>query len=510
LRAVAVAGAAALALTVGACGGSDSTGNGDGTGKRTSGGTTPTTLAVDIGQQPANLDPLLTADGPRESFQFSIYEGLTARDGGDLAPALATEWKADGNAYVFTLREGVTFHNGQPLTAKDVVASYERILDKKSQNLGNAVVEGTKVEAVDDMTVSISRDVPDPTTPARATLVMIVPAEYAALSDTRLSNEMVGTGPYQLADWVKGQSLKMTAFDAYWGEKPSIKEVTIGFNTEVAVRLAALQNDEAQFVTNMSADLAQDDFTVAATPNSEVAVLKLNNVRTGPVQDAKVRQAINYAIDKDLLIEQIMGGFGRPVGGQYVADYVFGHNPDLKPYPFDPDKSRALLKEAGYDNEPITMTGTKGRWSGDAEMAAAVVGMLKDVGLNIKFKISPEAEWVRINFDKNKQNVPEMWIASTSNQLLDSSYSIDGQYVCDGVLSQWCQPEIDKLAAEADSEVDQDARAGIYHDIWQRLWDDAAFVSIGEQLRLSFHVKNLEWKPQPDGFLRFQDMKFTG
>ncbi len=274
-------------------------------------------LAASIGSEPGSLDPLLKSDGPRDTFGLSVYEGLTSREGdstnSEIVPKIATEWELDGTAWIFKLRDDVKFHDGSPLTADDVVASWDRMLSEGSEHLGSKVLEDTTVTAIDDKTVSISRPVADPTTPARAALVMITKADWADLSDDRLATEMMGTGPYKFDGWERGQGIELSAYSDYWGDQPSIANIDIKFDEEVAVRLASLEAGEIQMALNMSPELASDNFQVAGTPVSEVSFMRLNSF-TEPFDDVRVRQAADMAIDRDVLIEQIWGGYARSSG----------------------------------------------------------------------------------------------------------------------------------------------------------------------------------------------------
>jgi peptide/nickel transport system substrate-binding protein len=494
-----------LVLAMSACGGDDSGGSNESSG----GGTT---LNAMLGEEPPNLEPLL--DERPSQFMYSVYEGLVKRVPGDseIEPAVASEWEQDGNAWVFTLRDGVTFHNGDPVTAEDVVASWDRILDpEKSLLLGNYVLEDTKVEALDEMTVSISRPVPDPTLLTRAAGIVIVPAEYADISDSRLDTEMVGTGPYKFVEWNRGQELTLEANEDYWGEVPDIKNITLQFTAEPSVRLDALQAGEVQLAANMAADLVNDSFTAEATPSSEVLTIRLNNLH-GAFMDERLRKAANMAIDRETIYEAIYGGFAESAGGQLVANYVFGHNASLEDYPFDVDGAKALLSEADGVGTEIELWGTNGLYPNDAAAAKALAAMLEDVGFKVDLKIPPLEDWLDAAFiaGTDDTKAPDALVANFSAQLFDSAPNLGQNVLCDGGASTICQSDLDDLAAQALEETDVAARQSLYDEIWAELYDQAAFVSVGEVTRLTFLDKSLSWTPTPDGFFRFQDMSFNG
>jgi peptide/nickel transport system substrate-binding protein len=506
---------AMLALLVAGCGfgGGDDDGGGGGGGEDSaatgdSGGGGRTDMTMAFGGEPTNLDPLLEADGIQLRFGASVYEGLVARDGAELVPSLAESWEVDGNTWTFKLREGVTFHNGQPMTAEDVVASWNRILDESSKNLGSFVIEGTKAEAVDDMTVAISRDSPDPTTPGRATLVRIVPAEYAAMSDKRLETEMVGTGPYKFDSWERGQQVKLSAYEDYWGEAPPIKNVTLRFDPELSVRLAALQAGEIEVAEAMSADVVSDEFNVVVTPASEVMALVLNS-RAGPLKDERLRHAIAYAIDRETIMSELLGGYATPAAGQVDVEAVFGHSPDLEPVPYDPERARQLLEEADAVGTEITLLGTTGRYANDSQIAQALTEMFNKVGFKTDLRLPPQDKWLESILGTDPNKAMDIMHANLSNELFDASKNVGFYFRCDGGGVRTCDPKVDKLSEQALGEVDEDKRAALYHEMWKYMYDKAYFTSIAEVPVLTFTAKNLQYEPGVDGFFRFQDMSYT-
>lgn len=509
---LAIALVAMMAFVAGCGGSDDSSDDGDASAAGSGGNEV---LAVSIGSEPGSLDPLLKSDGPRDTFGLSVYEGLTTRvgdqEGTTIEPLLATEWELDGKAWIFTLREGVTFHDGSELTADDVVASWKRMLSPGSEHLDSKVLSDTKVKAIDDQTVSIARPVADPTTPSRAALVMIVPEEYAALKNDQLAKEMMGTGPYKFDGWNRGQNIDLSAYPDYWGDAPSIQAIDVQFDEEVAVRLASLEAGEIQMALNMSPELVNDKFVSVGTPVSEVSIMRLNSI-SGPFEDIRVRQAANMAIDRDTLIEQIWGGYATSAGGQEVADYVFGHNASLEAPAFDPDGARALLEEADAVGTKVEIWGTRGHWTSDAQLGQAVEGMMNDAGFAAELKQPPFDKWVEMVFvaETDDEAAPDIMLYNHSNELFDSSLTIGQNLTCEGASSTTCIPEVDKLAEQALAIADdQDARQELYDEIWQILTDDSAFVSLAEVQKLTFHSNDLSWTPEPDGFLRFQNMSFS-
>lgn len=496
-----------VAALVAACG-ADTSGGSDGA---------PVTKGEDasfsmaIGEEPGHLDPLRYDDGQADSFNSSVYERLLARsaDGKSLEPALATSYKKSDRGYIFKLRPNVKFHDGSTMDADDVVASFERLLSKGGEEVGTTLLEDTKVEALDPMTVEVYRPEPDATIPARVSLVSIVPKELAAPSDDTLNQKMVGTGPYKFVEWKRGGDIKLTRFDDYWGEKPQIKDVTIKFIPEESVRLSALKAGEIQLARNMPPDLQSQAPQVASGPQSEVSFLKMNSLNGGVFSDPRARKAAALAIDRDSLIKNIYQGFARPSHGQIIGPYVFGFNPDIEGPAYDPDEAKRLVQESGAGSKPVKMTLSSGRWLKDREAGQAIAQMLTDVGFNVKAQTVEFSTWLEQTFAP-PEKAPDLLIPGTSNQLFDSSLSIPLFLSCGGAATTYCNKQVDKEAAAAIAERDETKRAEMYHQIWQQLNDDSAFASIAEVYQIAFLAKNVKWTPRADGFIKVQDIKVEG
>jgi peptide/nickel transport system substrate-binding protein len=471
-------------------------------------------LSIAIGAEPGSMDPLLKSDGQRDAWSFSVLEGLTQRTNEigveGIAPLLAESWEVDGTAYIFHLREGVTFHDGSDFTADDVVASYTRMLQPGSELLNQFITDDTTVEKVDDYTVRIGRPVADPLIVSQASLIPIVPAEWADLDDNRLADAMVGTGPYRFDGWDKGQEIRLSRYDDYWGDKPQINEVVIRFLTEEATRLSALQAGEVQLARNMSPDNVGVAPKVVAGFVSEVLIVRLN-AEHGPLTDVRVRQAINHAIDREAIIEEIYGGFAVPAQGQEVAQYVFGANPDLQDYEYDPDLAAQLIQEAGVQGETVVMSATTGHWAKDREVAQAIAGMIETAGLTVDLQFPEFSIWVEDLFVAAEDDTLASDLApyNHSNELFDSSKTIGQNLECAGAASTYCNPEVDALARQALEETDPEARERLYHEAWELMWDDAAFAAVADVQQVHFTSENLIWEPPVDGFMRIQFMSFN-
>lgn len=474
----------------------------------------PTRVTIDVGAEMSDVDVLLGTGGDTMKIiaAGSVYEGLTQRQGSAIVPALATAWKQRGNAWIFTLRKGVRFANGRRLSAADVVASWTRAVSEKSFQRGANVSTDTVVKALNNSTVSISRPVADPTIPARAALIQIAPADWAALSDNRMATQMMGTGPYAFVEWRRGRDLTLAANAHYWGPKPSITDVKIRFDVEPAVRLAALQAGEIQMALNMSPELIKPGFRADAYDASEVAFIRLNTL-FGPTKDIRVRQAISLAIDRNLIIKTIYRGYASPAHGQIVTRFVTGFNPKLKNDPYNPAKARQLLERANAVGTTLELWATKGRWTKDDELAQAVAQMLDKVGLNVVLQQPEFSKWIETSRLAGKPGgdaeLPALFIWNTSNELFDASRNMMSLLPCDGAASAVCSQPLERLLKAQDRELNPTKRQALWNKIFAIGQQQSLYIAIASVKQLTFVAKNLTWKPQPAGWLRYQDMAYV-
>jgi peptide/nickel transport system substrate-binding protein len=314
----------------------------------------PDQLRLGMMQEPPLLDPTANAAAAIDEVVYAnVFEGLTRfGPNGQIRPGLASSWEVseDGKTYLFHLRADVTFHDGSAFDAEDAVFSLERARSDDSINPHKAVFAGIeKLEAADPLTLIVRLKASDGGFPAKMACgeaVMVAP-ETADNNAT----DPVGTGPFQFAHWERGDHLTLTAFPGYWDTKPALQGVTFRFLPDAEAAAAELTAGTLDAVPNfpmpeMVPVLIADGRLKALVGATEGETLLAMNNRQPPLDNPKVREAIARAIDRRNLIDQAMFGYGTPIGTHfppYNPDYV-----DLTDRSsYDPDKSRALLAEAG-------------------------------------------------------------------------------------------------------------------------------------------------------------------
>jgi len=316
-----------------------------------------TSLVVGFGIEPANLDFTKTAGTAIPQVLLdNVYETLvTQDDSGEIIPALATDWEVsdDRLSYTFTLRKGVTFSNGDEFDADSAKFSIEQVKsDAWTVPLasGMDVVDHVEAPAPDQLEVVLSR-------PSNGWLFQMttrIGAMFSPDGVDDLANKPIGTGPYEVEKFTRGDSLELKRRDDYWGEAPAMTDVTFRyFKDPTAMSNAELTGDidiiGAVLAPETISQFADDDrFDVVEGPTNAEVVLSFNNAK-GPLTDIRVRKAIKYALDRQAIVDTVMSGYGSLIGTMVPpTDPWYQDLTGL--YPHDPEKSKQLLKEAGQEN----------------------------------------------------------------------------------------------------------------------------------------------------------------
>lgn len=366
-----------------------------------------TDLVIGMQLEPPHLDPTAGAAAAIDEVTYAnVFEGLT-RFGpeGQVLPGLAASWEIapDGLSWVFNLRTGVTFHDGAPLTAEAVAFSFERAMADGSTNAQKALFDGiSSVNVIDDVTLELGLDVP------KASLLSNLAWGDAAIvspvtADTN-KTDPVGTGPFRVADWVRGDRVELAKYPAYWGEPAKLDKVTFKFISDPTAAFAAMMAGDIDAYPvfpapeNLAQFAADPRFSVIVGTTEGETILAINNARA-PFDDVRVRAAIAHAIDRAAIIDGAMFGYGTPIGTHFAP-----HHPayvDLTGLSgFDPAKSVALLAEAGMPRGFKT-TLTLPPPSYARRGGEIVAAQLRAVGIEAEILNVEWAQWLEQVF-KNK------------------------------------------------------------------------------------------------------------
>lgn len=472
------------------------------------------TLRVALSTFPNSIDLPRSAERNAHNAAWQLYDSLVfVNDDGELEPALAESWEVseDGTEYIFHLRKDVVFHNGEPFNADAVVFSWERGKgDDMEWRDKWALAES--VEKIDDYTVKITTDGPKPLLlRSMATFWAMVPPGYIAeVGEEGFQAHPIGTGPFQFVEWVKGDHITYEANPNYWRpETPKVKTLIFRPIPESSTRVAAIQTDEVDIVGRLSAEEAQsllgvEGVKVIRYPVARIYYIAFNNLTTGvglPTEDPKVRQAMNYAVDVDAIIDAIFQGFAKPATG-YVATGELGYGA-VEPFGYDPEKARELLAEAGYpDGFEMDMACPTGAYTNFEQVCEAVAGYLGDVGIKINLEFMESGQYWDLEAEKK---LPPLFGDSWSevsgeayNRLLGALGGMDAAY------SSWSDPVIDDYLQRISVTVDTEERKKLYEELQVYMKENPPFIYLYEPLTfeaIRTRVQNYHPRPAEDYFL---------
>lgn len=447
-------------------------------------------------QEPTTLDPHAREDGGERIVNGNVYETLLAMDNdGGLTPLLAAELptRIDAKTWEIKLRTGIKFHDDTELDAADVVASFERIIDPQFASEQSAFEGITSIKAIDAQTVRFETKGPDPVFPRRLYWIKIVPSEYA--DSTSIASTPIGTGPYKFVDWARGQNIKLEINEGYWSDAGEIRDVEFRFVPEGASRAAGIMNGEFDLSTNLTPEDIESMPNFSHIPGLEQTLMILDN-DAGPTKDEDVRRALNYAVDKEALVESLYQGYAAVQTCQILGESTVGHNPNLEAYPYQPEKAKELIERAGVDGEEISVVGTAGRWLKDRELTEAVAQYWEEAGMKTNVQILDFDSYLGQLFNENRPN--SIFLSETS-ELLDASQTMGSYYAMNAEGSSNNDKKLQELIDAAAIEVDADRRQELYNEATKHSCDSGLFtylITIEDIYGLSERVTT--WEPRVD------------
>jgi peptide/nickel transport system substrate-binding protein len=491
------------------------------------------------------LDPHNNNEGPTNTMKGNIYGRLIHRlPDLSLEPDLATEWELgdDGLTWRFDLREGVTFHNGNPFNADDVVYSFER-QSQESSDMAFALASVENVRKVDDLTVEIVTSAPDPTLLLNMPNFYIVDKEYMEENDafevisgagqTNFANTNAnGTGPFKLVEWVQDNQVVLEPFTEWWNQEERTDNLDRAVFRPIsndATRVAALLSGE---IDAMYPVPLQDIARLKNDPNIEV--LEGPELRTiflgfdhfrdesldmpgsgkNPFKDPRVRQAVANAIDLQGIHRVVMRGASTPTG-LMIAPGINGFQEDMnEPYAYDPEKAKELLEEAGYgDGFPVTFDCPNDRYVNDEAICTAIVPMLERIGLDVTLN----AQTKSLHFNKIKDNDTSLFMLGWTPGSYDAYNPLQNLMTLEGEgqgawnSGRYTNPKVEELTDEIAATIDEDKRNELIREAFQIHKDEVGHVPLHQQaLAWGYRTDTIEsiaQRPWNDIDLRYVVMK---
>ncbi len=452
----------------------------------------------------SKFDPHYSTSSNDVRVSFNLFDNLTSRHpDGKLYPGLAAEWKLEGpTTWRFKLRQGVKFHNGDPLTSADVKYSIERTYDPAAKTMV-ATVFGTieKIDAPDASTVVITTKKPDPLLAARLAFYggQVVPKKYLeSVGNDAFNAKPVGSGPVRFTSWVKDDRAVLEANPDYWGGKIDMDRWIMRPIPETAPRIAALLKGEVDAITQLPPDQEE---RVAGNASTRVAgalyaglyVLAVNSKRP-PLDNPLVKQALSLAIDRESIVKELWRGRGVvPNGPIAKGDNHF--DASLPPLPYSPAEAKDRLKKAGYKGEEIFIETTVAYVSQDKAMAEAIAAMWKDVGVNVKVEVIEYSVRAQKNREKSFKGV--FWSDPTST-LSDPDGMMWRLLGPGGPQDYWREAKFDELGNAARFSVDEKFRGQAYKEMTKIFLEHLPWLPVIQPYEDYGIQKYIDFTPNPN------------
>jgi len=464
------------------------------------------TLIVVQESEPVGLDLMRSSLQNTMSVCYNIHDTLFfPQEDATIKPALAEKWEQiDELTWKITLRKGLTFQNGEPLNAQAVKFSFDRIFDPEIKSPHKGKLSAFKeVKVLDDLTFEIRTEKPfAPGLYMLAIYLPIVPPKYIKkVGNTKYNTDPVGCGPYKLSKWVRGESVILERYDDYYGPKPYYRRVIFKTIPEATSRVAALLTGEADVVSGIAVHQRKkilDSGKAYLTPQMGVMVYMGINTYEKPFSDVRVRQALNYAINRELINKTLFNGKAILCAGP-ISPRTFGADPTLKPYPYDPAKAKALLKEAGYPDGIKARLAYPTYMSQIQEQAEAISANMAQAGFQTTLEPYERAVmWERYKAKKHQLYLywwddapePDRYMYSLFN-----SKSRDYYYK---------NEKIDVLLDKGRTILNRAERAKVYNQIDRILYEDCPWAYLYVIPEVFGVSSKVDYKGNRNGFLNMR------
>ena len=467
------------------------------------------TLRLAYDADPVSLDPHEQLSGGTLQLSHMVFDPLVRwRKDFTIEPRLAERWERIGpNTMRFHLKRGVKFHSGNPMEAKDVVWTFDRL--KQSPDFKGLFEPFVEAREVDSHTVDLVTKGPYPLVLNMATYIFPMDSQFYSGADERgrpkgelvkhgasfASRNLSGTGPFRITSREQGVKVQFERFEDYWDKDSpgNVTQIVLTPIKEGPTRVAALMSGDIDFIAPVPpSDLERikrdSDLQLITMPGTRILTLQLNQERVPQFRDKRVREAIVLAINNTGIADKIMRGFATPAAQHSPPQYA-GHNPALQPR-YDLRRARELMKEAGYEEGfPVTMIAPNNRYVNDYKIAEAAAAMLAKINIKVDLKTLPKAQfWPK--FDARDADIMMIgWYSDTEDSanfaeflsMTPDQATGYGQYNS----GNYSNPTLDRLVIHSQTMTDQKARSKLLKEVEQILYEDAAFVPL--------HWQHLGW-----------------
>jgi peptide/nickel transport system substrate-binding protein len=469
------------------------------------------TLTIAVTNMMNTFDPHMTASvGTDLSLLSHIYPSLVLR-GPDMkiVPALATEWSnVDDLTWRIKLRPDATFSNGEKLDAEAVKWNFDRVRDPAV----NARIKAwftliSDVKIVSPTELEIKTTSPYPAMIGQLSMFMLLPPKWAA--EHKPATETTSGGPYAISSVKPGESITLEANSKYWGNKPEFDKVVIRVIPDAASRVAALMAGEVDFINSIPTTeikRIQDsgNAQAGAVPSTRTVFIKFNTQKA-PLNNKLFRQALNYAVDKEGIVKAIFNDQAEIARCEVMSKAYFGFNPDLKPYPYDPDKAVELLEKAGgAPAQPIELEVPTGTYLNGEEVVQAVASQLEEIGVKTRIVEMQFSNWMD-KYLKSK-DLGRLSLLSQAWPTIDADGLLT-LFAPGNMYAYWDNQEFGKLLADGRATMDPAKRQDAYKKATELMCEEAPVLFLYTQPTTYGLSKRITWAARGDDWVRAFDMK---
>lgn len=449
-------------------------------------------LVVALPMQVEGHDPHEVISSVSRSVLRSCFETLVDREHGFRA-GLAEEWAAVADGWRVRLRDDVRFHDGKLLDAAAVVASCRRFVDPGTKNIMAGALSGVRLRELDAKTVLFETGRPSPALPLALGRVPIVGAPRDG------TPFLSGTGPFQLKYFSAGE-VTLERFDDYWGGRPRLEVTHWRTLEQPADRVQAIKDGGVHLATNLDPGVREEEVepAVLVRCTSMLSTSIMLNLATEHLDDVRVRRALNLAVDIDGLIENALNGSATPLASAIGPGY-FGHEPDLRPYPHDPEQARRLLREAGAENLELNIAAPRDRYAASDRALEHIAADLGAVGISCRISTQDWEPFVKGISDKSHQAFYMQISTMAAERLFANEFSSEAKGIG---WHHYQNARVDELVRAANSELDDARREQLLRETCIELHDDPPWIFLYNQDDV-YGVANdvQDWEPLRNGFV---------
>jgi peptide/nickel transport system substrate-binding protein len=466
-------------------------------------------VSITQGNMPSGLDPHDHRETPTDVVMLHAYEGVLTRDAdGQIQNRLATDYERveDGVAR-FTIREDVQFHNGDDLTPEDVAYSINRIVDESvgfASPQNDQLAGVTSAEAVEgERAVRVNSDGLNPTVfSSFATYCDVMQQSWVEEREkSEIGQDMMGTGPFELDSYTEDQEVVLTRNEDYWDEPAEVSEVSFTAASESSTRVNQLLNGETDITVNVppqevSRVANSDSASTEAAPSTRI-IYNAMRYDVEPFSDPDFRRAMNYAIDLESIVSNVLEGFGDQTGQPTLEGFV-GHNSDIDPYPYEPETAEQLIEDSGHAGAEIELHTPNGRYLKDFEIAQAVVGYIDDLD-NVSASVNQRdfGSLVDDLLTGNIEDKPPWYLIGWGEATFDGGLVITALLTTNGALSSYSDDEIDQMMETASNQ-SGDERQSTLEEVNSLLHERAPWIFLNRQYSVYGSSNRIDWDARSD------------